>query len=117
MSITKLHEQSYLAMENKIEQQKALNLLGLARKAGKLITGQDLVLAAIRSGKAKVVLMANDCGQSTQKKFTDKCKSYDVALTTEFTKQELSAAIGAKRSLIAVTDPGFGKKIRQLLFS
>ena len=90
MSITKLHEQSYLAMENKIEQRKALNLLGLARKAGKLTTGQDLVLAAIRSGKAKVVLMANDCGQSTQKKFTDKCKSYDVALTTEFTKQELS---------------------------
>lgn len=77
MSITKLHEQSYLAMENKIQQQKALNLLGLARKAGKLTTGQDLVLAAIRSGKAKVVLMANDCGQSTQKKFTDKCKSYD----------------------------------------
>ena len=76
MSITKLHEQSYLAMENKIEQRKALNLLGLARKAGKLTTGQDLVLAAIRSGKAKVVLMANDCGQSTQKKFTDKCKSY-----------------------------------------
>ncbi len=74
-------------MENKIEQRKALNLLGLARKAGKLTTGQDLVLAAIRSGKAKVVLMANDCGQSTQKKFTDKCKSYDVALTTEFTKQ------------------------------
>ncbi len=117
MSITKLHEQNYLAMENKIKQKKALNLLGLARKAGKLTTGQDLVLATIRSGKAKVVLMANDCGQSTQKKFTDKCKSYDVALTTEFTKQELSAAIGVKRSLIAVTDPGFGKKIRQLLFS
>lgn len=47
MSITKLHEQSYLAMENKIQQQKALNLLGLARKAGKLTTGQDLVLSLI----------------------------------------------------------------------
>lgn len=104
-------------MENKVDQKKALALLGLARRAGKLTTGQDQVLKAIRTKKAYVVLMANDSGQSTQKKFSDKCHSYEIALTTEFTKQELSSAIGAKRSLIAVTDPGFGKKIRQLLFS
>ena len=87
-------------MENKIEQRKALNLLGLARKAGKLTTGQDLVLAAIRSGKAKVVLMANDCGQSTQKKFTDKCKSYDVALTTEMLVAINIADNDIKRTLL-----------------
>ncbi|KRL84049.1 L7Ae/L30e/S12e/Gadd45 family ribosomal protein [Ligilactobacillus apodemi] len=104
-------------MENKLKQQKVLNLLGLARRASKLSTGQDLVLRAIRTNKANIVFMASDCGQSTQKKFKDKCKSYDIALTTEFTKQELSTAIGTERSLIAVTDPGFGKKIRQLLFS
>lgn len=104
-------------MENKNKEKQVLNMLGLARRANKLITGQELVLSAIRANKAQIVFMANDCGKSTQKKFTDKCKSYGVALTTEFTKQELSGAIGAKRSLIAITDPGFGKKIHQLLFS
>lgn len=35
-------------MQNK---QKLLNLLGLARRAGKLVTGEDMVLGAIRNGK------------------------------------------------------------------
>lgn len=54
-------------------------------------------------------------GQSTHKKISDKCHSYGVALSSDFSQLELSIAIGQKRSLIAVTDLGFSKKMRQLL--
>ena len=62
-------------MQNK---QKLLNLLGLARRAGKLVTGEDMVLGAIRNGKASLVFFANDGGASSMKKFTDKTNSYNV---------------------------------------
>ena len=56
-------------MENR---QKVLQSLGLARRAKKLTTGIDLVIDQVRLGKAYLVFCANDAGQSTKKKITDK---------------------------------------------
>ncbi|KRL74865.1 hypothetical protein FC54_GL000014 [Ligilactobacillus saerimneri DSM 16049] len=104
--------QSYLAMKNK---QQVLNMLGLARRAQKLTTGEDRVLAAIRGRQTGLVFFASDGGASSRKKFTDKCQSYNVYLCTEFTRAELSYAIGSSRSLLAVMDQGFSTKMKQLL--
>lgn len=95
--------------------QRALQLLGLVRRAGKLITGETFVLAAIRNGSAKLVLLASDAGSSSQKQFRDKAASYEVALNETFTKDQLSTAIGSARTVIAITDPGFVRKLQQLL--
>ena len=40
--------------------QQLLNLLGLATKAGCLVSGEDIVLDAIRKKQAKIVFIAND---------------------------------------------------------
>ncbi|TYC50795.1 YlxQ-related RNA-binding protein [Weissella muntiaci] len=99
-------------MENK---QKLLNLLGLARRAGKLVTGEEMVLSAVRSNKANLVFFAQDGGASSKKKFTDKTNSYDVAFITALTRQELADATGLARTVIAVADRGFAKKMREYL--
>ncbi|MHC8518886.1 YlxQ-related RNA-binding protein [Weissella confusa] len=99
-------------MQNK---QKLLNLLGLARRAGKLVTGEDMVLGAIRNGKASLVFFANDGGASSMKKFTDKTNSYNVPFTTALTRQELADATGLARTVLAVADRGFTKKMREYL--
>lgn len=112
MLTTRWQDKSYLEMENR---QKVLNLLGLAQRANKLVTGEQLVLKQVRTKKAYLVFIASDGGQSTHKKISDKCHSYGVALSSDFSQLELSTAIGQKRSLIAVTDLGFSKKMRQLL--
>ena len=39
---------------------KVLNLLGLAKRAGKVITGEELVVKAIQNGKASLVFVAHD---------------------------------------------------------
>ena len=101
-------------MENK---QKILNLLGLARRAGKVVAGEEMVLKQLRKQKLALVLVASDCGLATRKKITDKCQSYQVNLCEQFTKIELSIAIGQKRSIIALNDVGFAKKIQSLLVS
>ena len=99
-------------MQNK---QKLLNLLGLARRAGKLVTDEDMVLGSIRNSKASLVFFVNDGGASSMKKFTDKTTSYNVPFTTALTRQELADATGLARTVIAVADRGFAKKMREYL--
>lgn len=95
--------------------ERALQLLGLVRRAGKLVTGESFVLAAVRDDSAKLVLLASDAGQSNQKQFRDKTTSYHVELNESFSKDQLSTAIGAARTVIAITDAGFARKLQQLL--
>lgn len=97
------------------QDQKVLNLLGMAMKAGKLVTGEDLTLKEIRKEQAKVVLVAVDASEKTKKKISDKCRHYQTPFVVHFTKAELSQAIGKDRTICATTDNGFGKKFRELL--
>lgn len=87
---------------------KVLSRLGLAMRAGKLVSGEEVVLKALRSREAKLVLLAGDASDNTIKKITDKCKSYGVPLLIGFTRFELGSAVGKpERVLFAVTDRGF----------
>ena len=70
--------------------QKILNLLGIARRAGELVTGEEMVLKSIQHGQTKLVFLAQDAGTTTQKKFRDKCQSYQVTLCQRYTRTELS---------------------------
>ena len=90
--------------------QACLNLLGLSRRASKQIAGEGLALAAIRNQTAKLVFIASDAGPTTAKKFHDKAQSYDSVIDT-FTKAELNTATGNKRTVYAITDAGFAKKM------
>ncbi|MFS0727884.1 L7Ae/L30e/S12e/Gadd45 family ribosomal protein [Paenibacillus sp. 1P07SE] len=95
---------------------KGLSALGMAMRAGKLITGEDTVLKAIRAGKACLVLVAGDASDNTKKKFRDKCSTYGVEIAEAYDRVLIGGAIGKEaRVLIAVTDQGFAKMIRNQL--
>jgi len=92
---------------------KTLSRLGLAMRAGKLATGEEAALAAIRGGEAKLAVLAGDASEGTRKKVADKCESYGVPLLIGYDRYELGAAVGkAERVLLAVTDRGFADMIR-----
>ena len=97
------------------KKQQVLNLLGLAQKAGRLISGEELVVDAIRKGQAKLVFLAQDAGPNLTKKITDKSKTYQVEVVTAFSTLELSIAVGKSRKVLAVTDAGFTKKMRSIM--
>jgi len=99
-----------------MNEQKILSMLGLATKAGKIITGEDGCLNAIRSGKARLVLLATDASQNTQKKFTDKTTYYKTPLVSIFSKDQMAMAIGKQnRVTLVLTDEGFAKSIQKLI--
>ena len=95
--------------------QQVLNLLGLAQRAGRLISGEELVVDAIRKGQVKLVFLAQDAGPNLTKKITDKSKTYQVKVITAFSTLELSIAVGKSRKVLAVTDAGFTKKMRSIM--
>ncbi len=97
------------------KKQKILNLLGLAQRAGRLVSGEDLVVEAIQKKQAKLVFLANDTAGNLSKKVIDKSHTYQVEVVTVFSTLELSAAVGKARKVLAVTDAGFTKKMRSIM--
>ena len=96
--------------------QAVLQLLGLAARARKVISGEELVVNEIRHGKAKLVLLASDASANTSKKLTDKCTYYNVELHVFGDRYDLGHATGKEaRVALAITDSGFAKKISSLL--
>lgn len=47
---------------------KALSFLGMCRRAGKLLTGEDGVAGAARSGEAVLIMTASDTASNTTKR-------------------------------------------------
>ncbi len=92
-----------------------LNLLGLAQRAGKLVSGEETVIKNIRQKNTKVVLVCLDASENTKKKISDKCQFYQVKYLEAFTSDELSHALGKKRYVCGITEGGFAKKIIELI--
>ncbi|KAB2335459.1 YlxQ family RNA-binding protein [Bacillus mesophilum] len=93
-----------------------MSLLGLANRARKITSGEELAIKEIRSGKAKLVLLSADASSNTAKKVTDKCKTYHVPVRMVESREILGHAIGREaRVVVAVLDAGFAKKLLTLL--
>ncbi|CAG7602582.1 putative ribosomal protein YlxQ [Paenibacillus solanacearum] len=86
--------------------------LGLTMRAGKIITGEEMVIQAVRSGEAKLVIVAEDASDNTFKKINDKCSYYGVPLLQTGGREQLGDSIGKEaRVAIAVTDAGFARML------
>lgn len=97
-------------------EQKALSLLGLARKAGRVMSGEFQTEKAVKSGKAKLVVLAGDASDNTKKKFCNMCAWYHVPVTECSDKTRLGSSIGCEsRSCLAVLDPGLAGAVMKAL--
>ncbi len=94
------------------ESKKVLGALGLATKAGKLVSGEFMTERAIRDGSASLVIVASDASENTKKKFADSCDYYRVSYVEFGDKEQLGRAIGKEfRASLAVTDRGLATTI------
>lgn len=99
-----------------MKQNQWMSILGLANRARKIISGEELTVKQIQSGKAKLILLSRDASPNTTKKITDKCKSYEVPYRLVEDRQLLGQAIGKEaRVVVAVLDNGFANRLETLL--
>ena len=95
---------------------KELSLLGLATKAGKVVSGEFATEKAVKGKMAFLVLIAEDASENTRKKFCDMCMYYRVPFYIIGSKEELGAAIGKEyRACIAVTQEQFAVAMKKKL--
>ena len=95
---------------------KVFGLLGLAKRAGKVVCGESNVKNAIRFGKVQLVIIAEDASNNTSKSITDSCKYYNVPYYMYSTKDELGHAIGHEfHACVALADVGFSNSIEKCL--
>lgn len=95
---------------------KALSLIGLAMKAGKVASGEFMTEKSVKSGKAAMVIVADDSSDNTKKMFTDMCTYYDTPIYFFSNKEELGHCIGKQfRASLAILDEGFKNTIEKHL--
>ena len=74
---------------------RALGLLGLARKGNRVELGEEAVAAACRSGHARLLILAQDAGDSVRHRSAYFIRSgKPPRITLPFTKEELGSAVG-----------------------
>ena len=91
---------------------KLLGMLGLCVRAGKAVFGAFSAEKAIEMGTCRLVILANDIGQSNKRSIEFKCKRDNIPLIYYSDKETLSRAVGKKDiPIICVCDDNFSSAI------
>ena len=96
--------------EKETDVSKLTGLLGIARRAGKLIVGFDAAAASAAAGKAALLLMAADLSEKTAKELRFAARDKKIPLTRiPLSKDETGAACGFQKpvGVLATEDRGF----------
>ena len=92
------------------------NFLGLAMRAGKIKSGESVILSDIKTNKIKLVIVATDASDNTLKVMKNKSESNQIPLRSFGTRVELGIALGkGERVNVGITDQGFAKKLLSMI--
>ena len=95
-----------------MKQDSVISLLGIAKRAGKLVSGEFSTEKAIKEKKAKLVIVALDASDNTKKLFTNKTNFYNIPLFFYGDKDSLGHGIGCEiRTSIGILDEGLANAI------
>lgn len=101
-----------------MEKNKALSMLGLARRAGKLSMGHDAALSAVLDKKASLLILTSDTSPRLRREFKTAMEKNGIGipvLIPDITISEIHYSCGYKAGVIAVNDENFSKKIISLI--
>ena len=92
-----------------------LSLLGMSRRAGKLVIGARDATEAVKRGKARLVLVSADTAPRTEKELRFFSKETIPVLRLTQTREQISQAIGIAAGTVALTDDGFAARAGLLI--
>ena len=94
---------------------RAMGLLGLCARAGKVQSGEQAAELAVRRGQAELILLDGAASQGTRKAFQDACAYHSIPIRLT-DAEELGWAIGKPgRRVAAITDGKLAKKLADML--
>lgn len=94
----------------------ALQLLGLAARAGSVVPGTGQVVDGTRAGRVAFVVVASDLTSTGLAKLVPVLEREGVRHVVRYTRAELGRAVGkSPLAAVGIADPGFGDRLAALL--
>ena len=95
---------------------KALHLISLAQKAGRVKTGEFLTMKAVKEGAAHLVVIATDTSEKARDRILKICDSFACKTAVFGSKADLGHFTGARsKSVLCITDEGLSKAFLKLM--
>lgn len=95
---------------------KVNGLLGLSSKAGKVVSGTDIVLEEIMQKKIELVIVAGDASEKTIKNMKYYCEKENVEIEIYGNIFDNSKSIGKNnRAVIGIKDKNLANAIKKLI--
>lgn len=93
--------------------QKITQDITLAKRAGKLIMGFDVVKESLQNKTGKLLVISEDISPKTRKEVLFLANKYETDIVfVELTLDELWYLVGKKVGVMSINDDGFANKIK-----
>lgn len=103
-------------MSLELSTDKAINLLTICRRAGRMVMGFDSVKDGINNGSVLTVIVAMDISPKTLKEAAFITEQDGIPLLyLHASMDDLWGALGKRVGIIGCTDKGFSKKLSAIL--
>ena len=99
------------------DKERAFGMIGLAARAGKVVSGSDSVIGAIRSNNVKLLIITRDISRNSLDRILKNMTGENEITCYSFsTSDELGDALGKpNRTVAAITDKSFAEGISAIL--
>ncbi len=99
------------------DKERAFGMIGLAARAGKVVSGSDAVNGAVRSGNVELLIITRDISRNSLEKILRNLPGdKEIACYSFATSEELGDALGKpNRTVAAITDKSFAEGISAIL--
>ena len=95
-----------------------MDYFGISAKAGKVVSGTDLVLAEMKKQKVKLVIVAEDASEKTKKNMNYYCEKSNIECIIYGTIDELSKSIGKRnKAIIGIEDQNLAETIKDKIIN
>lgn len=99
-----------------VDHTKLCGLIGIATKAGRIVSGTDACIEEMRKGKVNLVMVASDSSERTKYTFQQEAEKCHVTIYEVLSIEEMSKAMGkVNKAVIGVKDIGFSKKMISII--
>lgn len=89
--------------------------LGIAKKAGKVITGYNKCEEAALKNKLYLIIISKEVSENTKSKFNSYSLKYNIPIIKECSKEEMSGILGMSEiNLIGISDKKIAVQLMKL---
>lgn len=91
-------------------------MIGLAKKAGKILTGSDVCERGLKANKINLLIISEDASEGTKKNFQNMCKYRNISFKIFGNRETLGKFTGNDQIVvIGICDQGFSDVISGLI--